>query len=118
MVHLLHFLLTFTITASLVVYNNYGIEEAFRKSLFQVASIHTSCGFGTDDYSFWPPFTWVLLIFAMMAGGCTGSTAGGIKNLRLMIMAKGIRNHFKNYCIPMPSSQYESTNKPPHQVQS
>lgn len=79
MVHLLHFLLTFTITASLVVYNNYGIEEAFRKSLFQVASIHTSCGFGTDDYSFWPPFTWVLLIFAMMAGGCTGSTAGGIK---------------------------------------
>ena len=94
------FLLTFTITASLVVYNNYGIEEAFRKSLFQVASIHTSCGFGTDDYSFWPPFTWVLLIFAMMAGGCTGSTAGGIKNLRLMIMAKGIRNHFKKLLHP------------------
>ena len=94
------FLLTFTITASLVVYNNYGIEEAFRKSLFQVASIHTSCGFGTDDYSFWPPFTWVLLIFFFFSGGCTGSTAGGIKNLRLMIMAKGIRNHFKKLLHP------------------
>ena len=107
------FLLTFTITASLVVYNNYGIEEAFRKSLFQVASIHTSCGFGTDDYSFWPPFTWVLLIFAMMAGGCTGSTAGGIKNLRLMIMAKGIRNHFKkktiaSQCRPPNTNQQTS----------
>ena len=94
------FLLTFIIAASLVVCNNYGIEEAFRKSLFQVASIHTSCGFNTDNYDLWPPFTWVLLIFAMMAGGCTGSTAGGIKNLRLMIMAKGIRNHFKKLLHP------------------
>lgn len=94
------FLLTFIIAASLVVCNNYGIEEAFRKSLFQVASIHTSCGFNTDNYDLWPPFTWVLLIFAMMAGGCTGSTAGGIKNLRLMIMAKGIQNHFKKLLHP------------------
>lgn len=93
-------ILTGLTTAALVFYNDYGIETAFRKALFQVASIHTSCGFGTDDYNLWPPFTWILLIFAMLAGGCTGSTAGGIKSMRLMMMAKGIRNSFKRLLHP------------------
>ena len=57
------FLLTFIITIALIVSNGYGIEEAFRKALFQVATCHTSCGFATDDFNLWPPFTWMLLIF-------------------------------------------------------
>ena len=94
------FILTGIITVALFIYNQYDIETAFRKSLFQVASIHTSCGFGTDDYCLWPPFTWVLLIFAMLAGGCTGSTAGGIKYMRLLMMVKGIRNSFRRMLHP------------------
>lgn len=94
------FILTGIITVALVIYNDYGIEAAFRKAFFQVASIHTSCGFGTDDYNLWPPFTWILLLFAMMAGGCTGSTAGGIKSMRLLMMIKGIRNSFKRMLHP------------------
>lgn len=94
------FILTGIITVALVAYNDYGIETAFRKALFQVASIHTSCGFGTDDYTNWPSFTWILLLFAMMAGGCTGSTAGGIKSMRLLMMIKGIRNSFKRMLHP------------------
>ena len=87
-------LLTLIISAALIFNHGYGVEEALRKSLFQVATCHTSCGFATDDYNLWPPFTWMLLIFAMLSGGCTGSTSGGIKNLRMIIVAHCIRKQF------------------------
>lgn len=93
-------ILTAIITLALIFQNHYDAEKAFRKALFQVATIHTSCGFSTDDYNLWPTFTWILLIFAMLAGGCTGSTAGGIKSMRIMMMAKGIRNNFKKILHP------------------
>ena len=93
-------LLTLVISAVLFLNNGYGVEEAFRKSLFQVATCHTSCGFATDDYNLWPPFTWMLLIFAMLSGGCTGSTSGGVKNLRLIIIANCIRNQFRQILHP------------------
>lgn len=92
--------LTAVITVTLILQNGYGIEEAFRKSVFQVATCHTSCGFATDDYNLWPPFTWMLLIFAMLSGGCTGSTSGGIKNLRLIIVAKSIKKQFRQIIHP------------------
>ena len=93
-------LLTLVISVVLFLNNGYGVEEAFRKSLFQVAPCHTSCGFATDDYNLWPPFTWMLLIFAMLSGGCTGSTSGGVKNLRLIIIANCIRNQFRQILHP------------------
>lgn len=93
-------LLTLIISAVLFLNNDYSAEEAFRKSLFQVATCHTSCGFATDDYNLWSPFTWMLLIFAMLSGGCTGSTSGGVKNLRLIIIANCIRNQFRQILHP------------------
>lgn len=93
-------LLTLIISAVLFLNNGHSAEEAFRKSLFQVATCHTSCGFATDDYNLWPPFTWMLLIFAMLSGGCTGSTSGGVKNLRLIIIANCIRNQFRQILHP------------------
>ena len=93
-------LLTVVISAALIQSNGYGVEEAFRKSLFQVATCHTSCGFATDDYNQWPPFTWMLLVFAMLSGGCTGSTSGGLKTLRLVIIARCIRNQFRQILHP------------------
>ena len=71
-------ILTLVITLALVFQNHYDWEKAFRRALFQVATAHTSCGFATDDYNLWPSFTWMLLIFAMLSGGCTGSTSGEI----------------------------------------
>ena len=94
------FSLTIIITIALYFYNDYSLEKSFRKALFQVATCHTSCGFATDDYVQWPPFTWLLLLFAMVSGGCTGSTSGGIKNLRLVIIMKNIKNHFKQLLHP------------------
>ena len=93
-------LLTLIVSVALILSNGYGVEEAFRKSLFQVATCHTSCGFATDDYNLWPPFTWMLLIFAMLSGGCTGSTSGGIKNLRMIIVSHCIRNQFRQILHP------------------
>ena len=93
-------ILTLIITLALFLNGSYDFETAFRKALFQVATLHTSCGFATDDYNLWPPFTWMLLMFAMISGGCTGSTSGGVKNLRLLIIVRNITNQFKQMLHP------------------
>jgi Trk-type K+ transport systems, membrane components len=77
-----------------------GAEESFRKSLFQVASLHTSTGFATADYMVWHPLFWALLIVVMIIGGCAGSTSGGIKCIRMVILAKISRNEFKRIIHP------------------
>lgn len=92
--------LTIIITGALFFKMDYSIELAFRKAFFQVSTIHSSSGFASDDYNLWPKFTWILLIFAMMAGGCTGSTAGGMKNMRIMIVWRSIKNEFKRLIHP------------------
>lgn len=91
---------TLLIMGSLYWHNHYGLEESFRKSLFQVASVHTSCGFATDDYNMWAPFTWMLLIYTMVAGGCAGSTAGGIKIVRLLVVLRNVKNEFHRLTHP------------------
>ena len=93
-------ILTFLITLALVFQNHYDWELAFRKALFQVSTVHTSCGFATDDYNMWPPFTWLLLIYTMVAGGCAGSTAGGVKNVRLLLLLRNVKNEFHRLMHP------------------
>ena len=92
--------ITFFITIGLIYQRGYDFELAFRRALFQVTSIHTSCGFATDDYNLWPTYTWMLLLFAMLSGGCTGSTGGGIKNMRILILYYNIANEFKRLIHP------------------
>ncbi len=92
--------ITSIIAGALYIVKGYDIENAFRSSIFQVVSLHTSCGFATDDYMLWPMFTWMLIIFAMLQGGCTGSTGGGLKNLRMVILSKSMRNVFKRMLHP------------------
>ncbi|MEW6646631.1 MAG: TrkH family potassium uptake protein [Pseudomonadota bacterium] len=65
-----------------------NIGTALRHSAFQVASVITTSGFSTDDFSIWPLFLPVLLIFTSFIGGCAGSTAGGMKVIRFIILAK------------------------------
>ena len=75
-------------------------EEAFRKSLFQVISLHTSTGFATDDYMLWTPVLWGLLTIVMVMGACAGSTSGGLKCIRMVILAKVSRNECKHLLHP------------------
>ena len=62
--------------------------DAFRAAAFEVASVITTTGFGVDDFSMWPLALPVILIFASMMGGSAGSTAGGIKVVRFVIVGK------------------------------
>ena len=92
----------FTAIITVILYHTspVGMEEAFRKALFQVISLHTSTGFATDDYMLWTPMLWGLLTVVMLMGACAGSTTGGIKCIRMVILAKVSRNEFKHILHP------------------
>lgn len=92
----------FTVFIAVVLYytSSMGAEEAFRKSFFQVASLHTSTGFATADYMTWAPILWGTLTVIMIMGACAGSTTGGMKCIRLVILAKVSRNEFKHIIHP------------------
>ena len=64
------------------------MERAFRDSLFTVISSMTSTGYTISDYMYWPVVAWVVIFFLMLTGACAGSTAGGIKWVRLAIIIK------------------------------
>ena len=64
------------------------MERAFRDSLFTVISSMTSTGYTISDYMYWPVVAWVVIFFLMLTGACAGSTAGGIKWVRLAIIMK------------------------------
>lgn len=62
--------------------------KAFRYAVFQVASIITTTGFATADYNLWPMFSQTILLLLMFVGACSGSTGGGIKISRILILFK------------------------------
>ena len=64
------------------------MERAFRDSIFTVISSMTSTGYTISDYMYWPVVAWVVIFFLMLTGACAGSTAGGIKWVRLAIILK------------------------------
>jgi trk system potassium uptake protein TrkH len=69
-----------------------SISEAFYDSLFQAVSMGTTAGFATENFSDWPKFLPVMLIFASFVGGCAGSTGGGLKVIRFLLLFKqGLR---------------------------
>ncbi len=67
---------------------SWTLSDAFSHASFQVASILTATGFSSTNYEMWPNLSQILLISLMFIGGCTGSTAGGIKVLRLLTLFK------------------------------
>jgi len=81
-------------TIILLINSTKTFEESFREGFFQIISIMTCTGFASADFILWP-LTAVLLIFLMMfSGGSTGSTSGGIKMARHLIVLKNIKNVF------------------------
>lgn len=92
--------LTAIITLGLYFTRPMGGEEAFRKSVFQVVSLHTSTGYATANYMTWPSVLWAIITVIMLMGACAGSTTGGIKCIRLLIVSKISRNEFKHITHP------------------
>lgn len=90
---------TAAITAN--IYNLYhNLGHSFRYAVFQVASIITSTGFATADYNMWPEFSKMLLIILMFVGACAGSTGGGFKVARFVIMFKSAKKTINKMLHP------------------
>lgn len=64
------------------------VEKGVREAFFTVVSAVTSTGFAAADYSDWPRYLWVMVVFLMLLGGCAGSTAGGMKQIRVVLLLK------------------------------
>jgi trk system potassium uptake protein TrkH len=92
---LLVVLATAAIAVSLVWQSGFGVERAVRGAAFQVSSIITTTGFASEDYEQWTPLTHVLLLLLMYIGGCTGSTAGGIKVSRAVLLGRLVSREMK-----------------------
>ena len=83
------------------IYSIYGnVAESFRQSLFQVSSLITTTGYSTANFDMWPQFSKAILLVLMFIGGCEGSTAGGLKVSRVMMMAHSVRNEAKHSLHP------------------
>ena len=88
---------------------NYTTEEAFRHSLFQVATLISTAGFTTTDFAVWPMLAVTILIVLMFMGSMAGSSAGGIKLSRIIIAVKGVFFRIKKLINPryVPKSKFE-----------
>lgn len=75
-------------------------SDAFRHSAFQVASIITTTGFATTDFDLWPAFSQGILILLMFLGACAGSTGGGLKCARFLLLMKTLRRNIGQILRP------------------
>lgn len=74
--------------------------QAFHHSLFQVASVMTTTGFATLDYNVWPEFSKTILFLLTIIGACAGSTGGGFKVSRFIILFRTIKNEISSMLHP------------------
>lgn len=91
---------TAVITGVLVWKDGAAAEPALRAALFQVSSILTTTGFVTQDYAAWFPLAQLVLLLLMFVGGCTGSTAGGIKVARVLFLGRVVDREFRRMAEP------------------
>lgn len=91
---------TLWIMILLLMRMDYDVETAFRSSLFQVVSFITTTGLSNTDAGAWPTMTWMILGLLMFIGACAGSTTGGFKSVRAMMLIKSIRNEFRRILHP------------------
>ncbi len=98
------FLGVYTSAVALVTANVYPIYEnastALRQAAFQSASIISTTGFSTADFNLWPGLSKAILLLLMFIGGCAGSTAGGLKSARIVLIVKIIKRELKRMLHP------------------
>ncbi len=98
----LMFVVIFTAVISISMWLIMGVnaEKAFRDSLFQVVSIMTTTGFVTSDYQSWIPILGILIFILMFFGGSAGSTGGGVKIMRVVLLFKNSALELKRLIHP------------------
>jgi len=92
---------TMILTTGILILHQTGFEESFRQALFQTVAITTTTGFVTTDYLQWNHFLWFLIFLLMFTGGCIGSTGGGIKMIRVLVLIKNTGLELKRLIHPM-----------------
>ena len=85
---------------------------AFHHAAFQVGSIITTTGYSTVDFNTWPTFSKTVLVLLMLIGASAGSTGGGIKVSRIVILAKSVKKELKQYLHPHSISKIKMDGKP------
>ena len=98
------YLAIIAITISIITFNIRGlypsIMEAFQQAAFQVGSIITTTGFATTDFNTWPQVSRTILVMLMFVGACAGSTGGGIKVSRFVILLKTVNKELHLFLHP------------------
>lgn len=100
------------ITLALVFRMGKSFEPAFREAFFNVISIISCTGFAVSDYLQWPLFAVMIIFFSMFLGASTGSTTGGIKMARHLILYKNMRNMFRKSIHPSSISVVRINHRP------
>ena len=91
---------TLAIMSTLILQMGYDYERAFRESLYQVVSFMTTTGVYSADVAQWPHLTWIIIGCVMLLGACAGSTSGGFKCIRGVMLLKVVRNNFRQSLHP------------------
>jgi len=96
------FTLGFSVVLGVIIFyeGSLSMEQSIRDALFQVVSIVTTTGFVTSDYLSWPGQSWIFLFLLMFVGGSAGSTGGGIKIARQILLLKNSALEFKRMIHP------------------
>lgn len=89
-----------------------GLGTTVRNAFFQVASIMTTSGFATVDFNFWPEFSKHTLVLLMIIGACAGSTGGGFKVSRLIILLKAMMAEVRHIITPKAINPVRIDGKP------
>ena len=98
------FLLAVALSSAIVFFNVLPLYEsaghALRDTLFQVSSVVSTTGFSTADFALWPTVSQFVLVLLMFLGGCAGSTAGGLKASRVLLLLKNVRREIRQIIHP------------------
>lgn len=100
----------------LIVWNLYGVfssmSDTVRHAAFQVASIITTTGFATADFDLWPSLSKAILLLLMAVGACAGSTSGGLKCARLLLLVKTLKRNISQIINPQKVKVIRVNGKP------
>lgn len=111
-----YYLLVIVVSVGIIFFNILGTcagaFEALTQSAFQVASIITTTGFSTTNFDTWASTSKIVLVLLMFVGACAGSTGGGIKVSRFVILFKTVRKEFTSYIHPKSIKKIKMDDKP------
>ena len=98
---------------SINIYSMYGsLGQTLRHASFNVVTIITTTGFSSTDFNQWPQFSRIILVLLMIVGACAGSTGGGLKCSRVMILCKAVVREIRRMITPKRVSIVKMDGKP------